>query len=598
MGFGRSSALLAAAAILGLLTWDAARSRGASDDELTTAAFAYTPGSARAPRTTLIALRGASPREVTTLAGRTAPGFGVEPAGIALSAAAALAALTASTIIVRKAATMVGSGRVGPKAMTLPAFRLQTRVALCAAEGADVWAPRTTGWSVEDLQAERNRAETDIAEPPATYKGPRYSGPKSLTQEFVDTLIDMQAQGTILPKKDMYLMVLDVIELLRKENTIQDVTIPSSKSVVVVGDLHGQYWDFMNLLKLAGRPSPESPFIFNGDFVDRGSWSIEVISVLFAFKLKDPSFVFLNRGNHEMLETNILYGFCGECGAKYDMCLFDLFSEAFRRLPLGHLVEEKLLVLHAGLPGPDPRVWMPGQTHDPTDAIPITEDTLPTLQDLREIDRYMEITPESYAASLGPITSDKDINDRRRLIDILWGDPRGGIGYGPSYRKGKGVFMFGPDVSALFCERNKLQAIIRSHEVKAAGYRWDHPQVLTVFSAPNYLDTGNNQAAFLRLTKTEASAPISIETVTFAAVPHPDLPPMHWQEHVTQNFPHLTRKMKKKVVQEGDFDAFGDSDFEGLMNFDEWEPDEADQFQEAFKVDAYGRDLPEEALPP
>merc|ERR1719361_2855565 len=114
-------------------------------------------------------------------------------------------------------------------------------------------------------------------------------------------------------------MVLDVINILRGETTIPDVSIPQGSALTIVGDLHGQYWDFMNILKLAGRPSPRTPFLFNGDFVDRGSWSIEVITVLFAFKLKDPGFVYLNRGNHEMLETNILYGFCGECGAKYDM---------------------------------------------------------------------------------------------------------------------------------------------------------------------------------------------------------------------------------------------------------------------------------------
>jgi len=398
----------------------------------------------------------------------------------------------------------------------------------------------------------------------------------------------MQEKGGLLPKKDAYLMVLDVISILRKESTVQDVTIPAGKALTVVGDLHGQYWDFLNLLKLAGRPSADTPFIFNGDFVDRGSWSIEVIMVLFAFKLKDPSFVGMNRGNHEMLETNILYGFCGECISKYDAGLFDLFSESFRNLPLCHLVENKVLVLHAGLPGPDPRIWMPGQTHDPTDAIPMG--ALPALADIKAVDRYLEITPQDYPESLGPTTTDKQVNDTRMLIDILWGDPRGGPGYGPSYRKGKGVYMFGPDVTQTFCEKNGLQCIVRSHEVKAAGYRWDHPTLLSVFSAPNYLDTGNNMGAFLRLTTKGAGTPVEIEPTSYPCVPHPDLPPMHWQETITQNYSHLTRKMKKKV-EATTFDEFGDSDFEGLMNFDEWEPDEAEQFQEAFKVDKFGRDL-------
>jgi len=130
--------------------------------------------------------------------------------------------------------------------------------------------------------------------------------------------------------------------------------------------------------------------------------------------------------------------------------------------------------------------------------------------------------------------------------------------------------------------------VIRSHEVKAAGFRWDHTQLVTVFSAPNYLDTGNNKGAILRLTRASAGAEIQIEPVAFDAVPHPSLEPMHWQSVVEQEQPHLLRKMKKKVQS---FDEFGDSDFAGLMNFDEWEPDEAEQFQEAFKVDEFGRDL-------
>ncbi|CAE7204478.1 PP5 [Symbiodinium sp. CCMP2592] len=147
----------------------------------------------------------------------------------------------------------------------------------------------------------------------------------------------------------------------------------------------------------------------------------------------------------------------------------------------------------------------------------------------------------------------------------------------------------GPDVTSSFCEKNNLQCIIRSHEVKADGYRWDHKQLLSVFSAPNYLDTGNNKGAFLKLTKS-ADGSVAIDPVSYAAVPHPDVPPMKWQDHITQNYSHLTRLMKKKVSATA-FDEFGDSDFEGLMNFDEWEPDEAEQFQEAFKVDQYGRDL-------
>jgi len=501
--------------------------------------------------------------------------------GISTTAFAASAIASAMGV----AAAARGQRRSHRSARTA-ALKRRLAVAQSATEAADAWMPRMEGWTDEQLEAERQRAKS-FGSPETAYTGPRYKGPSSVDETFLKGLLESQAAGILLPKEDAYLIVLDVIDLLRKETTMGRVSIPEGKELTVVGDLHGQYWDFLNVLKLAGMPSEEAPFIFNGDFVDRGSWSIEVILSIFALKLKYPNAVFLNRGNHEMIEANILYGFCGECGAKYDMGLFDLFSEAFRNLPLCHLVEDRVLVLHGGLPGPDPRIWMPGQTHDPTDAIPLM--ALPSLDQLRDVDRYTEITPTDYSDSIGPTSEDKYVRDQRILIDLLWSDPRGGDGYGPSYRKGKGVYTFGPDVTDAFCKNNNLQCVVRSHEVKAGGYQWDHPKLVSVFSAPNYLDTGRNKGAYLKMRRPTKDGDVEITGHAYTAVKHPDLPSMHWQEHIHANYPHLLQRMRKKNVQ--NHDAFGDSDFGGFMNIDEWEVDEAEAFQEAFKLDAYGREV-------
>ena len=72
-----------------------------------------------------------------------------------------------------------------------------------------------------------------------------------------------------------------------------------------MGDLHGQYFDFVHMIEqVTGKPNPQNPILFNGDFVDRGPWSVEVLLCLYAFKLQYPMAVHFNRGNHESEMTN------------------------------------------------------------------------------------------------------------------------------------------------------------------------------------------------------------------------------------------------------------------------------------------------------
>ncbi|KFZ49197.1 Serine/threonine-protein phosphatase 5, partial [Antrostomus carolinensis] len=102
-----------------------------------------------------------------------------------------------------------------------------------------------------------------------------------------------------------------------------------TEKVTVCGDTHGQYYDLLNIFELNGLPSESNPYIFNGDFVDRGSFSVEVILTLFGFKLLYPDHFHLLRGNHETDNMNQIYGFEGEVKAKYTAQMFALFSEVF-----------------------------------------------------------------------------------------------------------------------------------------------------------------------------------------------------------------------------------------------------------------------------
>jgi serine/threonine-protein phosphatase 5 len=412
---------------------------------------------------------------------------------------------------------------------------------------AGKWYPRPGGYTDAELDAELARVKKE-SPVPADYKGVVYSGPSCLDEAWIKGLMEQQKAGVLMPISMAYHLVIDAIKALKKGKTLGQVNIPPGGKVTVVGDTHGQYWDVMNIYAMNGLPSKDNPYIFNGDLVDRGSWGMENILLAFAMKVKDPEYVSINRGNHELIEANMMYGFTGECFKKYDRELFNLFSEAFRQLSLCHLINKDILVVHGGIPGPNPRIFVPGMSHDPNDAIPLNKVTL-TLDEIAAVDREFELQSSSYKNAV-EVDLDENaqpikVSGERICIDCIWGDPRGTSGYGPSYRKSRGVFMYGPDVTAKFCEHNGLKYVIRSHEVKEDGWKQDHPNLYTVFSAPDYMDTGGNKGAIISITN--EGGELKITPIEFGKTPHPELPPMIWQDYFLEDCPHLTKKMKKKT---------------------------------------------------
>ncbi|OXB71678.1 UNVERIFIED_CONTAM: hypothetical protein H355_016804 [Colinus virginianus] len=307
------------------------------------------------------------------------------------------------------------------------------------------------------------------------YDGPVYDTDRC-DGEFVAKLAEyLKNPSKRLHRRYAYQIALDMVTLLQKCKSLERVELADDEQLTVCGDVHGQYYDLCNIFEINGMPSEKNPYLFNGDFVDRGSFSVECILLLYAAKLAYPQHFHLTRGNHETVELNKLYGFKGEMIHKYDERLYNLFSESFRLLPLAFVLNSSVFVVHGGL---------------------LSRDGV-TLDEIHKIDRDRE-PPESGL-----------------MTDLLWSDPSPIPGRSPSKR---GVAcQFGPDVTAAFLEQNNLKLIIRSHEMKDEGYEVEHNgkldalektvaaaaavrvfEQITVFSAPNYCDQMKNKGAFIR----------------------------------------------------------------------------------------------------
>ncbi|KAL8278876.1 hypothetical protein RQP46_008747 [Phenoliferia psychrophenolica] len=350
----------------------------------------------------------------------------------------------------------------------------------------------------------RDQLAQGIAPLEKDYAGPMLSPDGKPTVEFVDSLIAWFKDGKVIPRRLAWQIVLGAQEQLVAEPTLVECEVPEGETINVIGDTHGQYYDFLHLLTLTGKPSATHTLLFNGDFVDRGSWSTEIVLVLFAYKWLYPKKVFLNRGNHETADMNKVYGFEGETKKKYSELTYKLFEEVFTALPLATLVSATLPPRSDASPNPKNPTLHNGMkrffvVHG---GLFSREDVL--LSEIRDVDRLKQKQPGQEGL----------------MCEMLWTDPQDQNGRGPS-KRGVGI-GFGPDITRRWTEKNEVTAVIRSHEVRQGGYSVEHNGLLiTVFSSPNYVDQVGNLAAFATIDATG-----EMKFTTFSEQPHPPIKPM------------------------------------------------------------------------
>ncbi|PAV66499.1 hypothetical protein WR25_22524 [Diploscapter pachys] len=273
---------------------------------------------------------------------------------------------------------------------------------------------------------------------------------------------------------------------------LREVKVP----VNIAGDIHGQFEDLLTLFNINGWPISDyelcelkkeqgskkdkrerqsergkknddkvknlskrfSTYLFLGDYVDRGRFSVEVIVLLFALQLRYPDRIVLLRGNHESRPVNKQYGFYWEVTQRFCAIVYEVFQLPFYTMPLAALVNKRILCMHGGI-----------------------SESLVNFEQFNRLERPF------------------DVPDVGIIADLVWADPEPSIDLYADSPRGAGK-SFGAKTVEHFCELHKLDCIVRAHQVVQEGYEFfANRKLVTIFSAPYYCQSTLNVAAVMNV---------------------------------------------------------------------------------------------------
>ena len=257
-----------------------------------------------------------------------------------------------------------------------------------------------------------------------------------------------------IPLSALNQILNQILPVLRADDTLFHI----SGKVTVVGDIHGQMNDLLRALSV-GSLSSDSKYVFLGDYVDRGKNSLEVITLLYALKIKFPKNICLLRGNHECSELTEFGGFLAECENKANKHIWERFCETFDYLPLAAIVNSQIFCVHGGIS--------------------------PFLHDITQIERIQRPT---------------NIPERGLVADLLWSDPDPRMkNFGKSIRGN--TCTWGQNAANTFFSENNLTTIVRGHQVAKKGHCFPlmEETVITLFSAEKKCGILSNKSSIMKI---------------------------------------------------------------------------------------------------
>ncbi|KAK1759417.1 calcineurin-like phosphoesterase [Echria macrotheca] len=373
--------------------------------------------------------------------------------------------------------------------------------------------------------------------------------PLNLEMGDLDRAIAQLRACRPIPEAEVRELCHKARELLIEEGNVVTVNAP----VTICGDIHGQFHDLMELFRVGG-DVPDTNYLFMGDFVDRGFYSLESFLLLLCLKVRYPDRMTLIRGNHESRQITTVYGFYDECLRKYGSAnVWRYCCDVFDYLALGAIV---LGASNTLSPNPDTSSEAPTIDEDSDVEIQVcnADGQIMTQFSRQARSRVHGRSPSGAATTngvapgagaptnTGPPGSGAsgssggsignpagavlcvhgglspliDVVDKIRLLDrkqevphegamcdLLWSDPDEIDGWGLSPR-GAG-FLFGADIVKVFNHKNDLSLIARAHQLVMEGFKeMFDANIVTVWSAPNYCYRCGNVAALLELSEDES----------------------------------------------------------------------------------------------
>ena len=282
----------------------------------------------------------------------------------------------------------------------------------------------------------------------------------ALSEEEIDDILgQLLSAREAPPQTEISLPEDTIVSLLGTARDIlleQPMLLELNAPISIVGDIHGQYCDLLRLFEMGGSPSTSRPYLFLGDYVDRGAQGIECICLLATYKIKFPENFFMLRGNHECPSINRIYGFYDECKRRYSVKLWRLMNDMMNCLPIAAIVDERMFCVHGGL-----------------------------SPDLVAFDQVLDIERPAQ------------VPDQGLLCDFLWADPDPDIRGWEENARGVS-YTFGADCVSNFLEQHDFDLVVRAHQVVEDGYEFfADRQLVTIFSAPNYCGEFDNAGAMM-----------------------------------------------------------------------------------------------------